>query len=177
LILKVVKVDFVADEQQISAALTDAEAAAAWSEPRCAACERTKSRASAFCLSCTLALQIWVRNWLALGPKDSRFADTYRSALQHLRLHRRRIKRLDGWNFESLEEIEAAGYTILNVSRCKAVGCNQQIGWVESPTGNKIPVNLSDFQPHKTSCKNPGVYRAKKSVQASARRVSRRGQR
>jgi hypothetical protein len=161
----------VADEQNISTVLTDAEVAAAWSSPACAACEAPKSRSSAFCLSCTLALVIWVRNWLSLGPTDKRFADTYRSALQHLRLHRKRIKRLQGWNFESLEEIEAAGYTILNVGRCKAVGCSQEIGWVESATGKKIPVNLSDFQPHNTSCKNPGVYRVKKSVQASARRI------
>lgn len=167
----------MADEQNIPTTLTDAEAIAAWSSPTCGACEASKSRTSAFCLSCTLALVIWVRNWLNRGPSSPQFADTYRSALRHLCLHRNRIKRLDGWNFKSLEEIEEAGYTILNVGRCKAVGCSQEIGWVESVTGKKIPVNLSDFQPHRTSCKNPGVYRTKKPVQASARRSPRRGRR
>lgn len=157
-------------------AMTDAEIfAAAWVATGCAACSRVKRASAAFCQSCTFALPIWVRGWLGGGPSDAHAVETFRIWLRHLQLNADRIKR-SGWDFKSWQEIEAAGFTLLNVSRCRALGCGQRIGWVEDKHGAKTPVNVDgeqQFQPHRTSCKNPGVFRERKTVQASARTKKR----
>lgn len=149
--------------------MTDEQIVASWPSSECPSCANPKSRLSTFCKSCTLALPIWVRNWLTAGPVEERYFVTFRAWHAHLDKWRGRIKRV-GWDYKSLAEIEDAGYKVLNTSHCRAKGCGQAIGWLEDVCGNKLPINLADFQPHRTSCRNPGSF-----VQASAQRKRRRG--
>jgi hypothetical protein len=163
----------VSDEQNNTAG--GAEFAAAMAAPNCPVCSRPKRVGLPFCQTCWYAVPIWARNWMSSSSDLARACETFRIWSEHLVKWADRITRT-GWDFHSWKEIEAAGYKMLNVSRCRAIGCGARIGWVEDAAGRLTPLNVEgeyQFQPHRTSCKNPGVYREKKSVQASARR--RRG--
>lgn len=147
----------------------------AMASAKCVVCSRPKRVARAFCDSCTFAMPIWARNWIGEGAASDRACESFRIWRRNLELIGDRIKR-SGWDFHSWEEIESAGYKLLNVSRCRATGCGQRIGWVEDAHGNKTPLNVegdAQFQPHRTTCKNPGVFRERKSVQSSARAKKR----
>lgn len=169
----------MSDENKIGHEMSDDAVRAAWSSSTCCACNgAAKSKVAAFCLSCTLALSLYPRNVLAIGPEDPRYVETWRSSLRHLRMHADRIKRIGGWNLRTKDEILDAGYKqIGSISRCKASGCGESIAWFEDDLGNKIPVNISDCQPHRTSCANPEFFRQRRlesrKVRTSAQR--RRG--
>jgi hypothetical protein len=161
-------------------AVTDEQARAAWMERKCAACERSKPAQAAFCPTCTAALTMWVRNWLAQGPLSAHWCDQYRSALRHLQLNPNRKRLLPAnlgrWAYESEDDLARAGYRFINHDWCKVPGCRTRIVWYWTPAGNRIPVNLADYQPHRMTCADPEYFqrqRAEREAQASAKKAKR----
>ena len=63
------------------------------------------------------------------------------------------------WNYNSREELEAAGYRFLNPSRCAGQDCGAEIDWWETPKGKKMPLDPDTLEPHFGSCPNVKEFR------------------
>ena len=63
------------------------------------------------------------------------------------------------WNYNSREELEAAGYHFLNTSRCAGKDCGAEIDWWETPKGKKMPLDPDTLEPHWGTCVNAKEFR------------------
>ncbi len=63
------------------------------------------------------------------------------------------------WDYQSREELEAAGYRFLNTSRCAGKDCRAEIDWYETPKGKKMPLDPDTLETHWASCKNREMFR------------------
>jgi hypothetical protein len=153
--------------------LTDEQIRAAFAGVRCPACDRAKAALSAFCLTDTLALTPWVRNWLARGPEDPYFAANFRSALEHLRLNPFR-KRVFGWPYTKPDDLYDAGYALAGHVRCSAPGCRAAIVWFWTPTRDRrVAVNY-DCSLHRDTCRDPEYFTARAAPTSAPKRRARR---
>jgi hypothetical protein len=155
-------------------ALTDAEIVAAIESRVCPACSGVKGAKSAFCRTDELALTIFQRGFLRGGPTGVDFFETFRSALRHLQIHKERKMKLaaDGWRHSTAADMEANGYRFIRHSDCGAPKCQARIVWYRTPRNAVMSVNLSDYQPHRSSCADPGYF-DRRRAQTSARRGRR----
>lgn len=163
---------------------TDAEILAALQSDTCAACNGRKREGQAFCATDFVALTIFQRRQMSMGLKGERFYEKYRSALRHLQLNPTRVKQLPArggeWSYRSEEDLENAGFKFTEHARCNVPKCYQRIVWYRTPNGGKMPVNLADYQPHKTSCADPDFFQRKREERAAqtfARRSAKKKQR
>lgn len=167
--------DFTSRNSQMP---TDAAARAAWGARICAACDRPKREMSAFCPTCTAALTIWQRNWLAEDPSTSHWCDNYRSALRHLQLNATRIRVLPlyrgGWPYSSSDDLRAAGYSYIEHSHCRVPGCGRTIIWYWTPNHGRIPVDVPSYQPHRTTCVDSEYFQRRRAARTSAKRSKKR---
>lgn len=162
--------------------LSDAEIRELWLSEKCPVCDGAKRSRMAFCRTDAEALQPWYRRILSDGPERAEFFAVFYSSLRHLQLHKTRSRRyapaVGGWTYTGDGELFAAGYRMDSYSSC--IGCKARIVWYFRPEGGKIPVNLSDYQPHRTSCENWDevirLQEQRRALQASAvgKRKSRR---
>lgn len=159
--------------------LSEAEILAAYEGELCLVCEKRKASLAAFCVTDTLALPLWDRINLARGPKDPYFVDNFRSALRHLQLNTQRLRKYPAvrgeWPYQSKDDLEEAGYRLIDHARCKVPRCWEKIVWFFTPTGGRIAVNLADCQPHYSTCTDPDYMRRKREeLQAQKQKKRRR---
>lgn len=152
------------------AALTDAEILADLQGDKCRACGGRKRDGHAFCATDFAALTIFQRRQMSMGLKGEAFYDKYRSALRHLQLNPTRLKQLPSrggeWSYRSEDDLERAGFKFMEHARCNVPHCYQRIVWYRTPNGGQMPVNLEDYQPHKTSCTDPEYFQRKREERA-----------
>jgi hypothetical protein len=169
--------------------MSDAEVLDAYRSQICAACKGPKPRENSFCLTDILALTIFVRRSLSLGPEDAQFCDVWRAALRHLQLNTVRKEKYPShgstWRFQSHEDLHDAGYRFVAHALCNVpvperqpLRCGQRIVCYRSPVGDyMVRVNLKDYQPHRTTCVDPDYWKRraaeKKAAQTSARKRKR----
>jgi hypothetical protein len=60
------------------------------------------------------------------------------------------------------EGLEAAGYTFNGYGKCKNKGCGAEIGWWETPSHKKIPLDADTFEAHWSTCPGADEFRKKK---------------
>jgi hypothetical protein len=159
--------------------LTEGEITASVAGVRCLACADTKSSGQPFCPADFARLPLASR--LALSEKPG-FPESFRRALQHLVDLGPRPSRVGGrlWTFASLDELEAAGFRFIRITNCSVPRCWQKIAWLWTPRNSKMPVNVADCQPHRSTCLDPDYHlrrREQQRLQASARRATRKARR
>jgi hypothetical protein len=157
---------------QAASQMSDTEIVASVNGEVCAACSQAKSARSAFCRTDFAALTIWTRNQLAVGYEHPDYAGVFRAALRHLQLHTERSRRIPergGWRHATSSDLVAAGYRFIRHAECNVPKCGAKIVWYRTPNGHVCSVNLSDCQPHRSSCADPNYRRP----QTSARKGSR----
>lgn len=78
-------------------------------------------------------------------------------------LSRERATVVTKWNYETPEELVAAGYTLSRLSRCSAIHnggtCNESIEWWRTPEGRFIPLDAETLQPHWSTCVDAELFR------------------
>jgi hypothetical protein len=160
-------------EQQQNAIVSDDQVRASMAAAICWACDGGKTVNAAFCRTCFAALTIWQRGQISQGFAHPDFADVFRSALRHLQLNRERRRRVpntaDEWRHASIDDLQRAGFTFLEMGQCRAPQCLARIAWWRTPAGGQVPVNPSDCQPHRATCRQPEYFR-RPIAQTSARR-------
>ena len=155
--------------------LSDAKARVHLASARCPACGDRKGAGFAFCVGCQHALALPSRLRLKETAGTADFPDAYRAALQHLRdLPARPL--VPGWRYRSLEELDAAGFRVIERSECRSPRCAAALLWMHTPQGGRVAVNLRDARPHRSTCADPGyaerraAFKKQQRLQASARR-------
>jgi hypothetical protein len=122
-----------------------------------------------------------MRGFVANGADDTHFVEYYRRALQHLRdFSTRRVKVLDRggfWLYATFDQLEAAGYRLIEHTRCEARGCYARISLYWSPAGRKVAIDFDKCIPHVDTCKDPGWFARMKAVRREVRTSAKRKRR
>ena len=63
------------------------------------------------------------------------------------------------WNYETPEELTAAGYEFKNKSRCSGPNCGAEIEWWRTPYGKSIPLDSKTLKPHWATCPDQKDFR------------------
>lgn len=72
------------------------------------------------------------------------------------------------WPYCNLAELEAAGYAYHQAAYCRGHGCGAAILWFYTPRNNHIAVNADDFQPHRTTCRDPERFQRRRQTRVEA---------
>ncbi len=161
--------------------VAEGEVLASVESSKCIYCGNPKLKSDPFCKSDTIALPLYLRNWLTRGTGDPFFTENFRRALQHLTdigpQRKVRHGRRGPWLFSTEDDLMAAGYKQLNHARCGVPGCGARVIWYYTPNKNRIAVNLEDYQPHWNTCTDPEYFarkREEKAAQTSAKKQARK---
>lgn len=63
------------------------------------------------------------------------------------------------WNYQTPEELKAAGYAYQDSSRCRGARCRAEIEWWKTPRGKLIPLDPDTLQPHHSTCPDAKEFR------------------
>jgi hypothetical protein len=160
-------------------ALTDAEVTASIESEKCLACDGRKAWRQPFCNTDFAALTWQMRKDVTVLDRNKpEFFSAFRAALRHLQLNPTRVRQLPSrggeWRYRSEDDLERANFKFLEHATCNVPGCGQRVVWYRTPNGGRMPVNLSDYQPHKTTCADPDYFQRKREERA-AQTFARRG--
>lgn len=169
----------MSDERYVE--LSVADAMRAWHSRSCPACTGYKLSGNPFCRTDFMALPLFMRGFAQRGPDDSHFVEYYRRAMQHLKdFPTRRVQVLSRgglWPYTTFDELDNAGYRLIEHTRCQARSCAVRISLYRAPNGHRIAINYDKPTPHSDTCKDPEYFArvraARQEVRASAKRKRR----